>query len=530
MAQAPSGRAFFSETGNVPGELRQDTSDFNVIFVHSRLDDYGLPPSVFRVYCHLARRASSGAAWPSVANIARICQLHPQTVRMALRILVQHRLITRMPRHGRTPIYRITPAAQWQPPTNINGDPCESDAPPLVSASTPPKQIKDHPSEKDAVEGNPVEGYPKKENPHSPPMGDSMKDTESTSSQVEEIYAAYPKKVGKPAALRAIRRALDKCAFDFLLERTRLFAQTCNSPPEFIPFPSTWFGQERFNDDPSTWRRADPNREHEYYTTLYDYAEGQYRIEVFDLKFPEDPTDADKSSDDAWLHYFDRLAVKYGNRRPDYLFLLRRRGALNHAEMQSLRRENPKLYSKYRSVNAQLREALLEANLEMAAELIHAGADINARNRHGSPLLHEIIGGLDDAERLPVVRFMLEHGADPRLIDEESSDPLFSAVLAMDTEVLRLLLDHGADPNRPLDAGEALYDYAEGDYRYEIYDLHLPEEPTDADKVSEETWLHYLDRLAIKYGERRPDHLFLLRERGALTTTALRRLQTEKRS
>jgi DNA-binding transcriptional ArsR family regulator len=258
MAQAPSSRALFSESGNVPGELRQDTSEFNVIFVHSRLDDYGLPASVFRVYCHLARRAGSGAAFPAVASIARICRLHPQTVRQALRVLVQHRLITREPRPGTTPIYRLTPAAQWQPPTNINGSPSESDAPPLVSESTPAKQIKGHPSESDAVEGNPFEGDPKKEDPHSPPMGDSVKDTESksTSTQSEAIYEAYPKKVGRPAALRAIRRALAKHTFEFLLERTRLYAQTCNSPTEFIPNPSTWFNQERFNDEPATWRRT----------------------------------------------------------------------------------------------------------------------------------------------------------------------------------------------------------------------------------------------------------------------------------
>jgi hypothetical protein len=256
MAQAPSSRALFSESGNVPGELRQDTSGFNVIFVHSRLDEYGLPSSVFRVYCHLARRASNGAAFPAIASIARICRLHPQTVRQALRVLVQHHLITREPRPGTTPIYRLTPAAQWRPLTSMNGSPSEKDTPQSVSDAPPAKQIQDNPSEKDAAEGNPIEGDPMKELPHSPPKGDSVRDTVSSSSQVEEIYAAYPKKVGRPAALRAIRRALDKCTFDFLLERTRLFARTCNSPAEYIPHPSTWFNQERFNDDPSTWRRT----------------------------------------------------------------------------------------------------------------------------------------------------------------------------------------------------------------------------------------------------------------------------------
>jgi hypothetical protein len=94
--------------------------------------------------------------------------------------------------------------------------------------------------------------------PHYPPKGDCKNNTISSSpSNEEQIYSAYPKKVGKPAALRAIRRALRKHSFEFLLERTQLFAKTCNSPADFIPHPSTWFNQQRFNDDPVTWRTSD---------------------------------------------------------------------------------------------------------------------------------------------------------------------------------------------------------------------------------------------------------------------------------
>jgi len=248
---------FFPDSdASVPGELRQDNSKFNVIFVHSRFDDYGLPAPAFRVYCHLARRAGRGSAWPAVAEVARVCRLHPQTVRKALRLLVAHRLLRPEIRPGRTTLYRLPSASAWQPPTNITGNPSESDTPPPVSESTPMKQIRGHPSEKDAVEGNPFEGDPKKEHPHSPPKWDSVEGTGLTSTHEEEIYAAYPKKVGKPAALRAIHHALAKLPFNSLLERTRLYAQTCNSPVEFIPHPSTWFNQERFNDDPATWRRT----------------------------------------------------------------------------------------------------------------------------------------------------------------------------------------------------------------------------------------------------------------------------------
>ena len=222
------------------------------IFVHSRLDDYGLSPQEFRVYCHLARRAGKGAAFPSVREIARVCQLHPQTARRCLKVLIIHRLITREERSGTTPLYRLTPPSQWQPPTHIHGDPCETNTHPSHSSTTIPKAVQATHSEIKTDEGIPLI-----QNPLNPPKGESVNNASVSSWQAEEIYAAYPKKVGKPAALRAIRRALVKRPFEFLLERTRLFATTYNGESRFIPHPAKWFDQERFNDDPATWRRAD---------------------------------------------------------------------------------------------------------------------------------------------------------------------------------------------------------------------------------------------------------------------------------
>jgi hypothetical protein len=54
---------------------------------------------------------------------------------------------------------------------------------------------------------------------------------------------------------------------------------------------------------------------------------------------PESPTDADKASEDSWLKFLDRLTIKYGKRRPDYLMLLRERGALTYAEQQKIQHE-----------------------------------------------------------------------------------------------------------------------------------------------------------------------------------------------
>ena len=180
------------------------------------------------------------------------------------------------------------------------------------------------------------------------------------------------------------------------------------------------------------------------------------------------------------------------------------------------------------AVDEELSDALVNEDYPKAEELLLAGANINARDEIGTSLLDRVIifaGRAGNAA--DVVRFMLKHGADPTICCSEGSGPLSSAVIINDVEVLRLLLDHGADPNRENDLGEALYDSAEFDYRFDCYDssYSLPEEPSEADQASEEAWLRFLDRIAIKHGKQRPDCLQLLRERGALTGREQRELR-----
>ncbi len=60
-----------------------------------------------------------------------------------------------------------------------------------------------------------------------------------------------------------------------------------------------------------------------------------------------------------------------------------------------------------------------------------------------------------------------------------------------------------------------------GGYSESLYRLTLPEEPGPEDKVSEQAWLSFLDRISKKYGTRPPDGLHLLRRHGALTKAEL---------
>lgn len=73
----------------------------------------------------------------------------------------------------------------------------------------------------------------------------------------EDIYEAYPLKVGKPVALRAIQKAMAKLAPELLLQKTKQFAASRKGDSSFVPHPATWFNQDRFNDDPATWVRCE---------------------------------------------------------------------------------------------------------------------------------------------------------------------------------------------------------------------------------------------------------------------------------
>ena len=104
---------FFSR-GNNHAAQQRDTGEIKV-FIPAKLDDYGLKPNVFRVYCHMARRAGNDGAWPAIAKIARVCRLHPQTVRKALQFLTARGFLIAKPRGGASTLYYLTPLSAWRP-------------------------------------------------------------------------------------------------------------------------------------------------------------------------------------------------------------------------------------------------------------------------------------------------------------------------------------------------------------------------------------------------------------------------------
>lgn len=73
----------------------------------------------------------------------------------------------------------------------------------------------------------------------------------------EMIYEAYPKKLGKGRALRAIRIALKKVSAPFLLEMTRRYADSWRgaSPEQlmFLRYPATFYNDEGWTEPVESW-------------------------------------------------------------------------------------------------------------------------------------------------------------------------------------------------------------------------------------------------------------------------------------
>lgn len=75
--------------------------------------------------------------------------------------------------------------------------------------------------------------------------------------EIDAIYQAYPRHVGKPAAVPKIRKAIDDVGFDQLLKATKEYAEARRyEDQEFTPHPATWFGQQRYKDNPKTWKNG----------------------------------------------------------------------------------------------------------------------------------------------------------------------------------------------------------------------------------------------------------------------------------
>ena len=142
----------------------QKVESWGVAFIPAALDDSGLTPNEFRVYCAILRR---GNCFESVPNLARRIRLHRDTVWAVLKSLETRGAIVRTNQRGRTSIFSALAVSLWTQPSGNEG-PAENkgypskpgDTQPLNSADTQPEIRVIHPAETEGYKGSPIEGSP----------------------------------------------------------------------------------------------------------------------------------------------------------------------------------------------------------------------------------------------------------------------------------------------------------------------------------------------------------------------------------
>lgn len=80
-------------------------------------------------------------------------------------------------------------------------------------------------------------------------------------SEIESIYAEYPRKVGRGSALKQIKAALLRLEHDdpvgYLIAVTKEFAKSpAGQRGTFTPHPSTFYNDSRYLDDPEEWEKV----------------------------------------------------------------------------------------------------------------------------------------------------------------------------------------------------------------------------------------------------------------------------------
>ncbi len=81
-------------------------------------------------------------------------------------------------------------------------------------------------------------------------VSDKRTETEKITDEFEIWYAAYPKHIGRGAALRAYRTARKKADYLALLNAAKVAAtKYSQSEQKFIPHPATWLNAERWQDE-----------------------------------------------------------------------------------------------------------------------------------------------------------------------------------------------------------------------------------------------------------------------------------------
>ena len=177
-------------------------------------------------------------AFPSYKTLAQVCGVSRRTVIRTVKQLeaTGHILLEERIREGggsSSCMIKLNPEA---PVTESHPPQCH-EVTPLVTQSHPPSDT---------------------ESPRliEEPVKEPTKEPRVSEKQCEEVYQAYPRKKGRGAALKAIRKAIKDFGFEKLKAAVEAFAaewkqrQLNGDDLKFCPWPQKWFNEQRYRDEP----------------------------------------------------------------------------------------------------------------------------------------------------------------------------------------------------------------------------------------------------------------------------------------
>jgi len=196
--------------------------------------DRSISPRNIIVYASLASRSGLGGIHPSQATLADETGLTERTVRTALRELEELGVIERVRRTAKTrgQSNRLPDGYVLHPNGKLPAD--------FAGRSKLP-------AKKDEATGK---------NEHSTLLIEvEPVEVDSAKPSFAEFYLAYPRKVGKEAARRAFEKAAKLTDSEVIVAGARRYAADPNLPDkQFIPHPSTWLSEGRWDDEPEAPR------------------------------------------------------------------------------------------------------------------------------------------------------------------------------------------------------------------------------------------------------------------------------------
>lgn len=201
------------------------------------------------------RIGKNEVSWPGYGRIAQDTGLHRDTVKRSIAELIAARVLLKISRApGLSNEYAIP-----DPTTECSEHPAQR----APGATSPEGGGNEHsdPVQRALIENYTHELYPVNETNE---RSADKKPSKFSKAECESVYQAYPRKVGKAAAVKAIGKALQVLAkrgtpepATWLLNRVEVYAGSpAGQQGKYTPHPATWFNQERYDDDDREWTNA----------------------------------------------------------------------------------------------------------------------------------------------------------------------------------------------------------------------------------------------------------------------------------